>query len=128
MPGDPIVGYITRGRGVTIHRTDCSNAISLSEREAERLIDVQWGGQVSGQYYRVPVEIIGQDRPGLLRDVSTLVAEEHVNISDVSVSTRGSIASIYMSIEIANNDQLTRILSRMERITNVFDAHRRNSI
>jgi GTP diphosphokinase / guanosine-3',5'-bis(diphosphate) 3'-diphosphatase len=128
MPGDAIVGYITRGRGVTIHRTDCTNAVALSEREGERLIDVHWGGAVSGRYYRMPVEIIGQDRPGLLRDVSTLVANEHVNISDVSVNTRGSIATIYMSIEIANNDQLTRILSRMERITSVFEAHRRNSI
>jgi len=125
MPGDEIVGYVTRGRGVTVHRRDCSNMLSLSE--PERLIDVSWGGINPERRYSVPVEIIAYDREGLIRDISTIIADEKVNISEVRVSTRQEIATLHITMEIGNNQQLTRVLSKIETIRSVREAYRCNS-
>jgi guanosine-3',5'-bis(diphosphate) 3'-pyrophosphohydrolase len=124
MYGDEIVGYITRGRGVTVHRRDCSNIQSHSE--PERLVEVSWGHVPTEQKYAVPLEIIAYDRDGLLRDISTIIADEKVNMSKVGVTTRQNIATIQVTMEIANVQQLTRILSKMERIQNVIEARRRS--
>jgi GTP diphosphokinase / guanosine-3',5'-bis(diphosphate) 3'-diphosphatase len=124
MPGDDIVGYITRGRGVTVHRRTCANIQAISD--PERLIDVSWGGLAKESRFSVPVEIIAYDREGLIRDISTVIADEQVNLSSVEVSTRHSIATFYMTMEIDNNQQLTRILSKIEGITSVVEARRRN--
>jgi GTP pyrophosphokinase len=70
MPGDPITGYVTRGRGVTIHRSDCSNVLSV--KDVERLIDVSWGGVQDAQRYVVPVEVVSYDREALIRDITTV--------------------------------------------------------
>lgn len=124
MPGDDIVGYITRGRGVTVHRADCPNMLSLTDRE--RLIDVSWGRASEEKHYAVPVEIIAYDREGLIRDISTVIADENVNISEVSVSTRQEIATFHITMEICNNQQLTRILSKLEQVRSVVETYRRN--
>ena len=125
MAGDDIIGYITRGRGVTVHRTDCPNMVSM--RENERLIDVSWGTEEEEQRYLVPVEVVAYDREGLLREISTIIAEENVNISSVEVSTRQHIATLNLQLEIANNQQLTRILSKIDLVANVVEARRRNT-
>ena len=125
MAGDDIIGYITRGRGVTVHRTDCPNMVAI--RETERLIDVSWGAEDLEQRYLVPVEVIAYDREGLLREISTIIAEENVNIASVEVTTRQHIASLNLQLEIANNQQLTRILSKIDLVPNVIDARRRNT-
>ena len=125
MPGDEIIGYITRGRGVTVHRTDCPNMQSL--RDIERLIDVSWGTADEKQRYVVPVEVVAYDREGLLREISTIIADQKVNIASIEVSTRQHIATLYFQLEIANNQQLTRILSKIECIPNVVEARRRNT-
>ena len=125
MPGDSIIGYITRGRGVTTHRTDCPNIQAM--RETERLIDVSWGPIDDEQRYAVPVEVIAYDREGLLREISTIIADQKVNISSIEVSTRQHIATLYIQLEIANNQQLTRILSQIDCIPGVVDARRRNA-
>ncbi len=124
MPGDRIVGYITRGRGVTVHRQDCSNMQVTTE--PERLIDVTWGHVAAEQRYPVPVEIIAYDREGLLRDISTIIADEKVNMPSVNVSTRQNIATFHLIIEIGNVGQLMRILTRLECISNVVEARRRS--
>jgi GTP diphosphokinase / guanosine-3',5'-bis(diphosphate) 3'-diphosphatase len=124
MPGDDIVGYITRGRGVTVHRADCPNMLSLTDRE--RLIDVSWGRASEEKHYAVPVEIIAYDREGLIRDISTVIADENVNISEVSVSTRQEIATFHITMEIGDNQQLTRILSKLEQVRSVVETYRRN--
>jgi GTP pyrophosphokinase len=124
MPGDDIIGFVTRGRGVTVHRRNCPNIQAITE--TERLIDVSWGGLAKEQRYPVPVEIIAYDREGLIRDISTVIADEQVNLSSVSVSTRQNIATFYMTMEIDHNQQLTRILSKIEGITSVVEARRRN--
>ena len=125
MAGDDIIGYITRGRGVTVHRTDCPNMVAM--RENERLIDVSWGGEEDEQRYLVPVEVVAYDREGLLREISTIIAEENVNIASVEVNTRQHIATLNLQLEIANNQQLTRILSKIDLVSNVVEARRRNT-
>jgi GTP pyrophosphokinase len=123
MPGDKIIGYVTRGRGVTVHREDCSNIAN----ESERLIEVTWGRVNNEQRYSVPIEIIAYDREGLMRDISTVIADEKVNMSTVNVTIRQNIATFHLTMEIGNMTQLTRILTRLENIPNVAEARRRAS-
>ncbi len=124
MPGDDIVGYVTRGRGVTVHRRDCSNIVSGAE--AERLVDVTWEQELNEQRYSVPVEIIAYDREGLMRDISILISDAGVNMTSVNVNTRQNIATFQLVIEIRSVDQLTRILTQLESVENVVEARRRN--
>ncbi|MCB9457107.1 MAG: bifunctional (p)ppGpp synthetase/guanosine-3',5'-bis(diphosphate) 3'-pyrophosphohydrolase [Anaerolineaceae bacterium] len=124
MDGDDIVGYITRGRGVTVHRRDCANI--SREAEPERLIEVSWGHMPTEQRYPVPLEIVAYDREGLMRDISAVIADERVNMTKVDVSTRNNIATMNVTMEIASTQQLVRILNRMEAIQNVIEARRRN--
>ena len=122
VPGDQIIGYVTRGEGVSVHRTDCPNI--LHEDERERLIDVEWGKR--GEMYPVAVQIEAWDRVGLLRDVATLVAEETVNM--VGVHTQegedGHI-TIFVTLETTGVEQLSRMLNKLEGIRGVLSVHRR---
>ncbi|MCC6190489.1 MAG: bifunctional (p)ppGpp synthetase/guanosine-3',5'-bis(diphosphate) 3'-pyrophosphohydrolase [Anaerolineales bacterium] len=120
VPGDPIVGYITRGRGATIHRRDCPNV--LYHKEPERLIKVSWGQ--AQQTYPVAVRITAYDRDGLMKDVSTVVAEEHINMASLSVATKNSIATFEVTMEIADVEVLARVLARIEQLPNVIEARR----
>lgn len=124
MPDDDIIGYITRGRGVTAHRADCPNIQAM--RETERLIDVSWGPIDDEQRYVVPVEVVAYDREGLLREISTIIADQKVNIASIEVSTRQHIATLFFQLEIASNQQLTRILSQIDCVPSVVEARRRN--
>ncbi|NQT48977.1 MAG: bifunctional (p)ppGpp synthetase/guanosine-3',5'-bis(diphosphate) 3'-pyrophosphohydrolase, partial [Chloroflexi bacterium] len=111
LPGDQIIGYITRSRGVTIHRKDCPNIARAKERE--RLVPVDWGK--IDKLYQVVVRIDAWDRMGLLRDISALVAEERINIGSVSTKeNEDNSTSIYLSIEIRSIAQLSRLLSKIE--------------
>lgn len=125
VPGDEIIGFVTRGRGVSVHRRDCPNM--LSSTEPERLIDVSWGNQDSGRHYSIPVEIIAYDREGLIRDISTVIADERVNISDVNVNTKQHIATLHITMEICNTAQLTRILSKIGTLRSVVEVYRCNT-
>jgi GTP pyrophosphokinase len=119
-PGDPIVGYITRGRGVTIHRRDCPNV--LDTKEPDRFIKVAWGQPK--QTYPVSVRITAYDRDGLMRDVSTVVAEEHINMTSLNVQTKNSLATFQVTMEIADVELLSRVLARIEQLPNVIEARR----
>ena len=123
VPGDLITGYITRGRGVTIHRTDCRNVVG--EDEPDRLIEVEWG-RTGAQSYPVTVRVEAIDRPGLLRDVASVVAEEKLNIigSQVTVDGAEQIATIFATVEIATLPQLSRLLTRLETIRDVRLVYR----
>ncbi len=125
LHGDDIIGYITRGRGVTVHRQDCSNIQAM--REPERLLEVSWGAEEEEQYYIVPVEVVSYDREGLLREITTIIADQRVNIADVDVSTRQDIATLNLQLQIVSNQQLTRILSQIELVNSVVEARRRNT-
>jgi GTP pyrophosphokinase len=120
LPGDDIIGYITRGRGVTIHRRDCSNILRC--RDKDRLIEVDWGS--SEETHPVMVKIMGYDRGGLLRDIAAVVAAENVNMSSVSVSTQKSIATFFATLEIASIGQLSRVLTKIDRISNIIEVQR----
>jgi GTP diphosphokinase / guanosine-3',5'-bis(diphosphate) 3'-diphosphatase len=119
-PGDQIIGYITRGRGATIHRQDCPNVLRMKDRE--RLVKVSWGEHV--RTYSVPVRISAYDRTGLMGDISNLLNNEGVNISDVGVKVAHSMADLRLIIEVKDISQLSRILTRIESIPNVLEALR----
>jgi GTP pyrophosphokinase len=120
VPGDPIVGYITRGRGATIHRRDCPNILRIKDKE--RLVQVSWG--LPRQTYPVSVRIRAYDRDGLMRDVSTLVANEGINMSSIHVSTKNSLANFDLVMGITDLSQLSRVLNRLEALPNVLEARR----
>jgi len=120
MPGDQIVGYITRGRGATIHRQDCPNI--LRRKDTERLLQVGWG-KVE-QTYTVTITVKTYDRQGLMGDISTLLQAENVNIADVSVNFNRTVADIKLVVEIRDLAQLSRILTRIENLPNVLEAQR----
>lgn len=120
-PGDAIVGYITRGRGATIHRSDCPNILNV--KEDERLVKVSWGE--AKRTFPVPVRIKAYDRDGLMKDVSTLLTEEGVSMNRVHVDiNRRNMAVFDLILEVRDIAHLSRILDRVERLANVVDARR----
>jgi len=124
VPGDEIVGYITRGRGATIHRRDCPNILRLQEKE--RLVRVAWGEPK--RTYPVSVRVKAYDRDGLARDVSNLVANEGINMglvqAGINHDSKLSLAILDLVLEVKDVDQLTRVLTRIEALPNVMEAHR----
>jgi guanosine-3',5'-bis(diphosphate) 3'-pyrophosphohydrolase len=121
-PGDQIIAYITRGRGATIHRQDCPNILRLGREDRERLVRVDWGTQV--RTFQVPVRIRAYDRQGLMGDVSNLLDTEGVNIADVKVNVNRGLAELRLIIEVQDISQLSKILTRLENVANVMEAHR----
>jgi GTP pyrophosphokinase len=124
VPGDSVVGFITRGRGVAVHRQSCPNMVNLAETERSRLIEVDWGSAQQELVYPVPLEVVAYDREGLLKDMTMLIADERINISHVSVDTSQGIATIRLTLQINNMSQLSRTLTRIERIRSVVEVHR----
>jgi GTP pyrophosphokinase len=126
VPDDPIVGYITRGRGVTVHRQDCANVLRLRREDATRLIEVEWGGAPQ-QVYAVDVHILAYDRSGLLRDITSLLANDRVNVISVNTFTdrKDLMARMDLRMEIADLDQLSRILTRIGQLSNVVEVYRK---
>jgi GTP diphosphokinase / guanosine-3',5'-bis(diphosphate) 3'-diphosphatase len=119
-PGDQIIGYITRGRGASIHRQDCPNVLRMKDRE--RLVKVSWGEHV--RTYSVPIRISAYDRTGLMGEISNLLNNEGVNIADVGVKVAHSMADMRLIIEVRDISHLSRILTRIESIPNVLTALR----
>jgi len=127
LPGDPIVGFITRGQGVTIHRQDCANALRHHDEHNERLIEVSWGAQ-AGAAYPVEVEVTAYDRPGLLRDITSLLANEKINVLGVRTLTdRQQVAHMIFTLEIPNIEILSRVLALLDQIPNVSGVRRLTS-
>ncbi len=125
-PGDPITGYITLGRGVTIHRSDCKNILNLAESKRARLIEVEWGDSEE-HTYPVDVEIQAIDRPGLLRDIYSLLANEKINIlaTNTMSDTRRHSAQLTMTLEVGAIEQLSRVLSRIGQLPNIIEVRRK---
>ncbi|MEN6480776.1 MAG: bifunctional (p)ppGpp synthetase/guanosine-3',5'-bis(diphosphate) 3'-pyrophosphohydrolase [Anaerolineaceae bacterium] len=122
-PGDEIVGYITRGRGATIHRNDCPNILRLKDRE--RIVKVSWGEL--HQTYPVAVMVKAYDRQGLLGDISTILNNEGINLIDINLQVTHNLASIRLVLEVGDIAQLSRVLTRVENLPNVMEAHRLRS-
>jgi GTP diphosphokinase / guanosine-3',5'-bis(diphosphate) 3'-diphosphatase len=123
VPGDPIVGFVTRGRGVTVHHHNCVNIVHSNE--TERLIEVSWG--TSQRTYPVTIKISAYDRDGLLRDIATVVAGEGVSMSSVHVTTNKNLATFIATLEIAGTAQLSKLMDRIERLPNVIEVKRQLS-
>ncbi len=126
-PGDPIIGFITQGRGVTIHRRDCKNVLNLPDAKRPRLIEVEWGGREEASTYPVDVEIEAIDRQGLLIDIYSILANEKINILATNTLSDKSnhSARIYLTLEIADTDQLSRVLSRINQLPNIVEVRRK---
>ena len=124
VPGDEIMGFVTRGRGVSVHRTDCANAVEPARRQADRVIDVEWDNDSPGNYV-VSVEIEALDRSRLLRDVADVLSEHHVNIISCTSQTQADrIARLRFDFELADPGHLDSILLAVKRVGSVYDAAR----
>lgn len=122
VPGDDIIGFITRGRGVSIHRRDCPNI--LTDDCSERLIQVEWEGDLKHNY-NVDIEITGHDRSGLLNDVLQVVGETKTNITAVTgKADKNRVATILMTISISNIDHLQKVVERIKRIKDIYSVRR----
>jgi GTP pyrophosphokinase len=125
VPGDSVVGFITVGRGVSIHRDDCVNLLQLKSKEPERIIDVSWGGEVKTTY---PVELLiyAYDRTGLLKDMMTVLANASVNVISMNTLSNKNDNSAQMSITVEVEDlhSLSRVMSMLSKVSNVADVRR----
>jgi guanosine-3',5'-bis(diphosphate) 3'-pyrophosphohydrolase len=123
VPGDEIMGFVTRGRGVSVHRTDCANAVSLRS-QADRVIEVEWDNDAPGNY-TVSVDVEAIDRSKLLRDVADVLSEHHVNILSCTSQTQSDrIARLRFEFELADPGHLDSILAAVKRVDSVYDAAR----
>ncbi len=125
LPGDEIVGFISRGKGAIVHRADCQNINRYRERERERLVNVSWAG-VSLEHYLAPVVIVARDRPGLIRDIATVISEVGVNMAAVSsnVDMGKEMVVISTTLQIEGLEQMQRVFARIERVRNVIQVER----
>ena len=126
VPGDDIIGFITKGRGISVHRCDCTNIVSLPEEEKARFIEVEWEDLKAGKSYEATINIIGSDRRGLLSDISKVCDNMDVNLSGVNART-GKDGAMNMTIQleissIQEMDRILRALRNIEGITNVYRA------
>jgi GTP pyrophosphokinase len=124
-PPDQITGFVTRGRGVSIHRADCASFSTLAARQPERVIEVAWGGNVVGTVYPVDLSVQAQDRSGLLRDLSEVFARLRLNVIAVNTQSKASMAYMAFTVEVHDGAELQRALSALTEVTGVLTAHRR---
>ena len=127
MPPDNIVGFVTRGRGVSIHRRECPNVVN--SKDAERLIEVEWG-DTSPIASRVKIRVQAFDRAGLLRDITDIINQEKINLEDATAVTarQDNLAIITATLEVRDAEQLSRVLSRIDRLPNVVSVKRQTGV
>lgn len=127
LPGEPILGYVTVGRGVTIHREDCAKLLRLRARDPHRILQVSWGGEPKG-IYPVTVTIQAYDRGGLLRDISTAIDREGINVVGINSRFRDfkgeKLFVMDVDLEVTGLDPLSRVLARLQQIPNIIEVHR----
>ena len=126
VPHDEIVGFVTRGRGVTIHRKSCSNLRHLRADEAERLIQVRWADQPRDSSYPVDLLVIAADRKGLLRDITSILSDEDVDVLGVNTHSERSTdtASMRFTLEVKDSGHLDRLMSKLRQIPEVIEVRR----
>ncbi|MGK0168774.1 MAG: GTP pyrophosphokinase [Gammaproteobacteria bacterium] len=128
VPPQPIDGYVTRGRGVSIHRKDCSNLLRLTTEDRSRVIDVSWNPD-QNHTYPAAIQVIAYDRRGLLRDVTTVVSAEHVNVVSLSSGQKRSDETVLidLTVDVRSLTDLGRVLAQLHQITNVIEARTSSS-
>ncbi|URZ00222.1 RelA/SpoT family protein [Clostridium felsineum] len=127
VPGDPIIGYITKGRGVSVHRTDCTNVNNLIKEDGSRIIEVKWG-KSKNESYIAEVEIKAEDRQALLADVVEVISYLEVGIESVNAKTsKGSMAYLNLKLKIQDIDHLAVLMQKLKRLPGIIDIYRTNS-
>jgi GTP pyrophosphokinase len=124
VPPDAIVGFVTRGRGISLHRRDCRSLAALLARQPERGIEAQWGARAAS-VFPVDIAVQAHDRQGLLRDVSEVLSRERLNVTAVNTLSRRHIATMFFTVEVEDLDQLRRSLAQIAEVSGVFSASRR---
>ena len=126
VPPEPIVGYITQGRGVSIHRQDCGNFLGLYQRHPKRVLEIDWG-RSDATTYPVDLSILAFDRSGLIRDITAVLADDNANVIDLKSHTDKSSQQVMMdlSVEVADLPTLSTIMARIEQISNVVSVRRK---
>lgn len=128
VPGDEIVGYVTKGRGVSIHRADCPN-VQLPEEQSDRLVEVEWeaNAEISGKEYQTELEIVGYNRKGLLNDVLQVISALSHNLLGVEARpSKNQMASLNVDIQVENKMQLERIVDKIKQIPDIYSVRRMN--
>jgi len=124
LPGDAIIGYITRGRGVSIHRGDCSNMLCHSQEESERVVEVMWAEQIDSTY-PVDIQIYGKDKPHLVTEVMNTVVDTRTHILGINAQVgKDTIAHIQLRVEIRNVEQLKTVMHKIRKIKDIMEVER----
>jgi GTP pyrophosphokinase len=125
VPGDQVMGFITQGRGVTVHRADCHNLLAMQGEEPNRVIEVSWG-EADRIFYPVDIFLRAWDRQGLLRDVIAVLANEKVNVTAVHTEshTEDNTATMLLTLEIASLGGLGKVLAKMDQLKGVLEVRR----
>ena len=125
VPGDDILGFVTKGRGVSVHRADCANAVTLTADEPTKMIDIEWSRAMPGARFTAGVEVVALDRSRLLRDVANALSEQHVNIVACSTNTgTDRVAKMRFEFELADPNHLEAVMRVIKSIDGVYDAYR----
>ena len=125
VPGDDIIGYITKGRGVSIHRKDCTNIGDLFSEE-ERIIEVEWYNDKETAEYNVDIQILSNDRTGLLSDIVKEITNQKINIMGVNTRTsKDRIATIDVTLEVQNIEQLNQVIKQIRKVDSVYEVTRK---
>jgi GTP pyrophosphokinase len=126
-PPDAICGFVTRGKGVSVHRTDCSNLREMVAKNGERVIEVEWGHPkaAQGAVYPVDVAVEAADRQGLLRDISEVFAKEKMNVIGVQTQSIRGTAWMTFTVEVADSGRLAKVLGIVAELNGVRSARRR---
>ena len=127
VPGDNILGYITKGRGVSIHRKDCSNLQILIKEDPQKVVEVSWG-TAKGVAYMAEIQVKSEDRPGLLSDVMNIITESKLSLNALSAkSAKGNLAYINIKVKIDTIEQLKELMRKIRKLTGVIDVYRMNN-
>lgn len=123
-PPDPIIGFVTRGKGISIHRLGCTNLAEVMRTQPERLIETSWG-ESEGLHYPVDIAVSANDRQGLLRDITEVFSKEKINVTSVQTESQRGVARMQFTAEVTSGEQLRQALARLLEIDAVFEARRR---
>lgn len=125
LPPDKIIGFVTRTRGVTVHRLDCENVVCLSAEQRERLMPAAWGAKLAETAFSTEIEAIANDRQGLLRDISEILSREKINVTAVNTLSKNSMASMRFTLEVRRNDDIARVIRAVSGVVGVESVRRR---
>jgi GTP pyrophosphokinase len=124
VPPDPIIGFITRARGVTVHRMDCINITGLAEAQRDRLMPADWGKTSDEAPFSADLEVVAVDRQGLLRDISEAISRERINVTGVNTISKGVYAYMRFTLQVSSGDAIVRVLRQLKDVPGVDTARR----